>query len=237
MNQLQVFNHEQFGQVRTVILNGEIWFVAADVCRALELSDTHKAVDRLDDDEKGTNSIPTLGGPQDMLTVNEPGLYALILGSRKPEARAFKRWITHEVLPQIRRTGAYVAGEPADCSRIADMRAALDGIISDARKLRASLPDSEAARRRISATRAANRPLMPWMFSGRNALLLDHEKFADLINAYLAENDQTVDALADALGVDRRSVYRWKGAYTVSKPPVLREVVELLDCTLEDLML
>ena len=237
MNQLQIFSHEQFGQVRTVILNDEIWFVAADVCRALELSDTHKAVDRLDDDEKGTNSIPTLGGPQDMLTVNEPGLYALILGSRKPEARAFKRWITHEVLPQIRRTGAYVAGEPADCSRIADMRAALDGIISDARRLRASLPDSEAARRRISATRAANRPLMPWMFSGRNALLLDHEKFADLINAYLAENDQTVDALADALGVDRRSVYRWKGAYAVPKPPVLREVVELLGCALEDLTL
>ena len=237
MNQLQIFSHEQFGQVRTVILNGEIWFVAADVCRALELSDTHKAVDRLDDDEKGTNSIPTLGGPQDMLTVNEPGLYALILGSRKPEARAFKRWITHEVLPQIRRTGAYFTGEPADCSRIADMRAALDGIISDARKLRASLPGSEAARRRISATRAANRQLMPWMFSGRNALLLDHEKFAELINAYLAENDQTVDALADVLGVDRRSVYRWKGAYAVPKPPVLREVVELLGCTLEDLML
>ena len=191
----------------------------------------------VDDDEKGTNSIPTLGGPQDMLTVNEPGLYALILGSRKPEARAFKRWITHEVLPQIRRTGAYFAGEPADCSRIADMRAALDGIISDARRLRASLPDSEAARQRISATRAANRPLMPWMFSGRNALLLDHEKFAELINAYLAENDQTVDALADVLGVDRRSVYRWKGAYTVPKPPVLREVVELLGCTLEDLTL
>ena len=188
-------------------------------------------------DEKGTNSIPTLGGPQDMLTVNEPGLYALILGSRKPEARAFKRWITHEVLPQIRRTGAYFTGEPADCSRIADMRAALDSIISDARRLRASLPDSEAARRRISATRAANRPLMPWMFSGRNALLLDHEKFAELINAYLAENDQTVDALADVLGVDRRSVYRWKGAYTVPKPPVLREVVELLGCTLEDLTL
>lgn len=237
MNQLQIFKHEQFGNVRTVVLNGEIWFVAADVCRALELSDTHKAVDRLDDDEKGTNSIPTLGGPQDMLTVNEPGLYALILGSRKPEARAFKRWITHEVLPQIRRTGAYVAGEPVDCSRIADMRAALDGIISDARKLRASLPDSAAARRRISATRAADRPLRPWMFSGRNALLLDHEKFADLINAYLAENDQTVDALADALGVDRRSVYRWKGAYAVPRPPVLRDVVDLIGCTLEELLL
>ena len=237
MNQLQIFSHEQFGNVRTVILSGEIWFVAADVCRALELSDTHKAVDRLDDDEKGTNSIPTLGGPQDMLTVNEPGLYALILGSRKPEARAFKRWITHEVLPQIRRTGAYFTGESADCSRIADMRAALDGIISDARKLRASLPDSEAARRRISATRAANRPLRPWMFSGRNALLLDHEKFADLINAYLAENDQTVDALADALGVDRRSVYRWKGAYAVPRPPVLRDVVDLIGCTLEELLL
>ena len=234
MNQLQIFKHEQFGDVRTVILNGEIWFVAADVCRALEHSNVTSALERLDDDER---SKLNLGRQGETNIVNEPGLYALILGSRKPEARAFKRWITHEVLPQIRRTGAYFTGEPADCSRIADMRAALDGIISDARRLRAYLPDSEAARQRISATRAANRPLMPWMFSGRNALLLDHEKFAELINAYLAENDQTVDALADVLGVDRRSVYRWKGAYAVPKPPVLREVVELRGCTLEDLTL
>ena len=88
---------------------GEPWFVAADVCAALHLPDTHKAVARLDDDEKGRNSIPTLGGDQEMTVVNEPGLYSLVLGSRKPEAKRFKRWVTHEVLPAIRKTGRYTA--------------------------------------------------------------------------------------------------------------------------------
>jgi anti-repressor protein len=107
MNDLQVFQNQNFGQVRTTTIDGEPWFVAADVCRALDLGDTSKTVERLDDDEKGTNSIPTPGGTQNMTIVNEPGLYALVLGSRKPEARAFKRWITHDVIPTIRKTGMY----------------------------------------------------------------------------------------------------------------------------------
>ena len=95
-------------QVRVVTDDqGEPWFVAADVCAALALPDTHKAVARLDDDEKDRNSIPTPGGMQDMTVVNEPGLYSLVLGSRKPEAKRFKRWVTHEVLPAIRKSGAY----------------------------------------------------------------------------------------------------------------------------------
>jgi len=94
--------------VRTVLKDGEPWFVAADVCRALEIGDTHKAVERLDDDEKGRSLIPTLGGEQELLVVNEPGLYTLVLGSRKPEARAFKRWITHEVIPAVRKHGGYL---------------------------------------------------------------------------------------------------------------------------------
>jgi len=94
--------------VRTVLKDGEPWFVAADVCRALEIGDTHKAVERLDDDEKGRSLIPTLGGEQELLIVNEPGLYTLVLGSRKQEARAFKRWITHEVIPSIRKHGGYL---------------------------------------------------------------------------------------------------------------------------------
>lgn len=88
---------------------GEPWFVAADVCAALHLPETHKAVARLDDDEKGRNSIPTPGGEQEMTVVNEPGLYSLVLGSRKVEAKRFKRWVTHEVLPAIRKTGRYTA--------------------------------------------------------------------------------------------------------------------------------
>lgn len=86
---------------------GDPWFIAADICAALSLPETHKAVARLDDDEKGRNSIPTPGGNQEMTVINEPGLYSLVLGSRKPEAKRFKRWVTHEVLPTIRKTGHY----------------------------------------------------------------------------------------------------------------------------------
>lgn len=107
MNDLQIFEHTDFGQIRVVERDGEPWFVAADVCRALEISDTSTALQRIDDDEKGTVSTRTPGGEQQLSAVNEPGLYSLVLGSRKPEAKAFKRWITHEVLPAIRETGRY----------------------------------------------------------------------------------------------------------------------------------
>lgn len=111
MNELQIFENPKFGEIRAIEQNGEPWFVAADVCRALEISDTWNALQRLDDDEKGTCSISTPGGEQKMNIVNEPGLYSLVLGSRKPEAKAFKRWITHEVIPSIRRNGGYIAGQ------------------------------------------------------------------------------------------------------------------------------
>ena len=107
MNDLKIFENYQFGEIRVIERDGEPWFVAADVCRALDISDTWNALQRLDDDEKGTCSISTPGGKQDMNIINEPGLYSLVLGSRKPEAKAFKRWITHEVIPSIRRTGTY----------------------------------------------------------------------------------------------------------------------------------
>lgn len=107
MNEMQIFEREEFGQIRTITRDGEPWFVATDVCRALEVGNSRQAVSRLDDDEKGVISTDTLGGRQEVGIINEPGLYTLVLGSRKPEAKAFKRWITHEVLPSIRKTGAY----------------------------------------------------------------------------------------------------------------------------------
>lgn len=107
MNDIKIFENPSFGTIRTVARNGEPWFVAADVCRALEIVNNRDALSRLDADEKGVGSTDTPGGNQDMTIVNEPGLYALVLGSRKPEARAFKRWITHEVIPDIRKHGMY----------------------------------------------------------------------------------------------------------------------------------
>lgn len=108
MNDIQVFSNEKFGQVRTVMQDGEPWFVAADVCKALEIEGT--ATRRIDDDEKITLRL-TQGESNrtsDTTLVSEPGLYSLVLGSRKKEAKDFKRWITHEVIPTIRKTGGYV---------------------------------------------------------------------------------------------------------------------------------
>ena len=111
MTDLQIFNNDQFGQIRTTVKDGAPLFVAADVCRALEISKYRDAVSRLDEDERGSFEVDTPGGTQKMTAVTESGLYSLVLGSRKPEAKAFKRWITHEVLPTIRQTGGYVSDE------------------------------------------------------------------------------------------------------------------------------
>lgn len=111
MNELQIFKNDTFGEVRTVLKDNEPWFVAADVCRALELSNPTMATDRLDEDER---SKFNLGRQGEAVIINEPGLYSLVLGSRKPEARAFKRWITHEVIPSIRKHGAYITTEAAE---------------------------------------------------------------------------------------------------------------------------
>ena len=93
--------------LRTVVKNGDIWFVASDACAALGLSEPHKALVRLDEDEKGGTAIPTPGGSQEVNIINESGLYNLIFTSRKPRAKAFRRWVTTAVLPSIRKTGRY----------------------------------------------------------------------------------------------------------------------------------
>lgn len=106
--QLQVFKNPEFGEIRVVEKDGEPWFVAVDVCDILGLSNPTIAVSRLDKDERAKFN---LGRQGDSTIVNEPGLYTLILGSRKPEAKAFKRWITHDIIPAIRKYGAYMTPE------------------------------------------------------------------------------------------------------------------------------
>ncbi len=96
-------------QVRTVQVNGEPWFVSRDVCAVLGIRNVADAMAALDDDEKGVATTDTLGGDQTVTTVNESGLYSLIFRSRKAEAKVFKRWVTHEVLPSIRKNGGYIS--------------------------------------------------------------------------------------------------------------------------------
>lgn len=109
MNELKIFQNEEFGDLRTVTdENGNPWFVASDICKALDLSNPTVAVSRLDDDERTKFNLGRQGLTN---VVNEYGMYSLIMASRKEEAKKFKRWITHEVLPSIRKHGAYMSEE------------------------------------------------------------------------------------------------------------------------------
>lgn len=110
MNNIEIFKSPDFGAVRVVEQNGEPWFVAKDVCDALELGNSRQALTRLENDEKADVILNDGSQNRKMNIVNEYGLYNLVLASRKPEAKAFKRWITHEVIPAIRKTGGYIAG-------------------------------------------------------------------------------------------------------------------------------
>ncbi|MGE7869542.1 phage antirepressor [Bacillus paramycoides] len=112
MKQLQVFNNEEFGQVRTVVQGEDVWFVAKDVCDVLEIVNATRSLSRLDEDELHSMKVTdSLGRQQETNIINESGLYSLIMTSRKPQAKAFKRWVTIEVLPSIRKHGAYMTDQ------------------------------------------------------------------------------------------------------------------------------
>lgn len=117
MNELQVFKNEEFGEVRSLTLNDEPWFVASDVCKSLDIKNATDTLKRLDEDEKSRFNLGLPGGATNC--VNEYGLYNLVLASRKPEAKKFKRWITHEVIPSIRKTGGYqIPDNPMDALKL-----------------------------------------------------------------------------------------------------------------------
>lgn len=111
MSSIQTFSFDS-AAIRVVVKDGEPWFVAVDVCSSLDLGNPRSSIALLDLDEKGVHSMDTLGGEQATTIISESGMYSLILRSRKPEAKAFKRWITAEVLPSIRKTGAYQLDTP-----------------------------------------------------------------------------------------------------------------------------
>ena len=108
MKEMQIFENQEFGAVRTVELDGEPWLVGKDVAQALGYSNPRKALaDHVDEEDKGVTKCDTLGGVQEMTIINESGLYSLVLSSKLPGAKKFRRWVTAEVLPAIRRTGGY----------------------------------------------------------------------------------------------------------------------------------
>ena len=110
MNELQIFNYNN-AEVRTVLKDGEPWFVLKDVCEVLGLSDTNKTAERLDHDELTRTKLVSGGQEREMYIIDESGLYNVILRSDKPEAKPFRKWVTSEVLPSIRRNGGYISGQ------------------------------------------------------------------------------------------------------------------------------
>lgn len=144
---LQVFNSEDFGNIRALAIDNEPWFVARDVTDALGLDRT--ATRRLDEDEKGVRSMHTQGGEQEVGIITEAGLYSLIMASKKPEAKAFKRWVTHDVLPSIRAHGMYATPQT------------VERMLADPDTMIATLKALKAERQRSQALLEDNARLLP----------------------------------------------------------------------------
>lgn len=149
MNELRIFNYGE-NQVRTIEINGEPWFVGKDVAKALGYSNKRDALDKhVDADDKGVAKCDTPGGAQDMAIINESGLYSLILSSKLPTAKEFKRWVTSEVLPTIRKHGAYATPETLE-----EMLANPANMI----KVLETLQQEQAARRKLEAQAEEDKP-------------------------------------------------------------------------------
>ena len=143
MNELTIFENPEFGAIRTVKLDGEPWLVGKDVAEALGYTNPRKAlIDHVDDEDKGVTKCYTPGGDQDMTIINESGLYSLVLSSKLPTARKFRRWVTSEVLPSIRRTGGYNLPK--------DYPSALRALADTEEKRLALLAENEAQRQVIA---------------------------------------------------------------------------------------
>lgn len=151
MSALAVFEHAEWS-VRTTVIDGEPWFVARDVCAALDITNASDAVTRLDQDGVGTTEvIDSMGRTQNARIVNEAGLYELIFQSRRPEAKTFRRWVTSEVLPTIRRTGQYVPRELSRLELIEIARDAEVGRLQAEAKIAELAPKAEAFDEFLSA--------------------------------------------------------------------------------------
>ena len=147
MNEIKLFENPEFGQVRVLEQEGEPWFVGKDIAKVLGYNNPLEAVrDHVDEEDKGVSKMDTPGGKQNIIVINESGLYSLILRSQLPEAKAFKHWITHEVIPSIRKTGGYIQGQErmSDEEIIANAIKVANRILEEREKRIAALEQEKA---------------------------------------------------------------------------------------------
>lgn len=211
-NQLKIFEHPDFGRVRTTTVDGEPWFVGKDIAEALGYSNPRKALaDHVDEEDKGVTKRDTLGGPQEMAIINESGVYALVFGSKLPRAKRFKHWVTSEILPTIRKTGGYQM--PKDPMAV----------------LRLMFEAQENSEKRINDlegrvdTLADNAPITPSEYGYLNHLITDRVKTvkeAFRLNLNKRQNSYLYKAIGrdvkQIAGVQVRSQIRAKDFYKVT---------------------
>ena len=173
MNELQIFNSEEFGDIRTVTIENEPWFVGKDVATALGYSNPQKAVrDHISEEDRGVNEMDTPSGRQNLAVINESGLYALIFGSKLESAKRFKHWVTSEVLPAIRKTGSYQKPMTTDqkiqllAQGNVELTEKIDKVDKDLQEFKADMPLLALECQRI--TRAKNQKVVPLM-GGKSA--------------------------------------------------------------------
>lgn len=142
MNEMQIFNNPEFGEVRTIQIDGDPWFVGKDVAAALGYENNRDALAKhVDEEDKGVAKCDTLGGPQNVVIINESGVYALIFGSKLERAKRFKHWVTSEVLPAIRKTGQYLI--PGMAPQLCPVKPSSAGEVAQLlRVLRATMKDN-----------------------------------------------------------------------------------------------
>ena len=173
MNELQIFNSEEFGDIRTVTIDNEPWFVGKDVAEALGYSEPRSAVSKkIDEADRGVAEMETPSGKQNMTIINESGLYALIFGSKLESAKRFKHWVTSDVLPAIRKTGTYQKPMTTDqkiqllAQGNVELTEKIDKVDKDLQEFKADMPLLALECQRI--TRAKNQKVVPLM-GGKDA--------------------------------------------------------------------
>lgn len=173
MNELQIFNSEEFGDIRTVTINNEPWFVGKDVAEALGYSEPRSAVSKkIDEADRGVAEMETPSGKQNMTIINESGLYALIFGSKLESAKRFKHWVTSEVLPAIRKTGGYQMPMTTDqkiqllAQGNVELTEKIEKVNEDLQEFKKDMPLLALECQKI--TRAKNQKVVPLM-GGKNA--------------------------------------------------------------------
>lgn len=178
---IQVFNSEDFGSIRAIKIEDEPWFVAKDVCDALGLSNHRSSTALLDDDERGVHTVDTPSGEQDMAIITEAGLYSLILRSRKPEAKRFKRWVTHDVLPSIRSHGMYATPQT------------IERMLADPDTMITTLKVLKAERERANALMEDNARLLPKATMYDVAIEADGTMSVTEAARYLSQLDRNIN--------------------------------------------